>query len=186
MMERRLKRFHRFLRRRVCGLCLAVLVIPLLASCIGAPAASIPFIPLDRTATRPASATDSLGQAIESVTQTAAAPPVPSITHTPQPSLTPTPYMGIDFSQVELFQGGFLSELRYFVSFRFPEEVRGEYRAVVDRNKDYNCVVLPDYRDRLYCSGPLVAVENWADIDLYAGDGQQPVWSGEFYVPEMD
>ena len=140
--------------------------------------ATIPFIPLERTATSPVTpglpATASAGV------------PTATITPTPAPSLTPTPYMEVDFSQVEITQGGFLSDLRYFVTFGFQDEVKGEYHAVVDQNKDYKCVVLPDYADRLYCSGPLVGVYNWADIDLYADGIEQPVWSGEFFIPQME
>jgi hypothetical protein len=163
------------------SLWLLALLLPILTACAVAPVATIPFIPLERTATSPADAAASLPA--DAGKQTATARPAPS--DTPEPQRTPTPYMGIDFSQVQLYQGGFLSDFRYFVSFKFPEDVRGEYHVLVNDNKDYACVVLPDYPSRLYCSGPLVAVNNRVEIELYAGEVEQPVWSGEFFVPEM-
>lgn len=161
------------------AVCLLLLLVPALAGCgLTQTAATIPFIPLERTATP--RITPGL-PATASALATAA-----SDTPTPAPTQSATPYMGVDFSLVELTQGGFLSDLRYFVTFEFPDPVEGEYRAVVDQNKDYKCVVLPDYLNRLYCSGPLVRVYNWADIDLYADGIDQPVWSGKFFIPQME
>ncbi len=112
--------------------------------------------------------------------------PEAAFTFTPAPSKTATPYENIDFSKVELSFGGFLSHWRYFITFKFPEEVRGEYYALVDENKEYHCEVLPQYPTRLYCNGPLVIVYNWANIELFAQGGEEPLFSGRFFIPLMD
>ena len=110
----------------------------------------------------------------------------PTFTATAANTPTATPYANLDYSQLEISFGGFLSHWRYFVVFQFPDAVEGNYYAIVDRNKDYKCEVLPDYPDRLYCIGPLVIVYNWAEIDLYAEGIQEPIYSGEFFVPLLD
>lgn len=160
-------------------LCIFLSAAAVLAGCASSPAmATIPFIPLERTVTRPAQAATHTSTAEPAVTE-------PTATPSAAFSQTQAGYMNIDFSQVKILQGGFLSGFRYFVSFKFPVDVQGEYHALVDRNKEYTCTVLPDYPDRLYCSGPLVVVYNWADIDLYAEDIEEPVFSGEFFVPRI-
>ncbi len=153
-----------------------VFIIPLLSACAAETVTTIPLIPL--TNSPEATATQNL---------IPSASPTPEIvTLTPAISPTVTPYQNIDFSQVELSFGGFLSHWRYFITFKFPEEVRGEYYALVDKNKEYRCEVLPQYPNRLYCNGPLVIVYNWAEIELFAIGSEEPLISGQFFVPLME
>jgi len=165
----------------------------LFGACVVGPGQpTIPFIPLERSATPPiqpgsSPTTQTVPAALTPTTAPEAATTsssANSATASPEAILTATG--NSDFSEVKLSFGGFLSDYRYFVAFTFPEPVQGEYYALVDENKTYDCQVRTEYPNRLYCSGPLVASNNWAQIDLYQGDNRQPVWSGQFFVPLLD
>jgi hypothetical protein len=169
------------------------LLILLLGACTPADPTPIQLIPLDA------------GQAVGTATYTAipTRTSTAAATATPKPTLTSTPYKNIDFSQVEIGFGGFLSEWRYFITLDFTEPVRGEYYALVDRNKPYQCEVRDSSPNRLYCSGPLTALSSWTSVELYALDdasispaeaatqsaaagGTAPVLTGRFFVPPLD
>ena len=169
------------------------LLTVLLSACTSVDPTSILVIPLDA------------GQAAGMATYTPIPTRTPTVaaTATQRPSATSTPYENIDFSQVEIGFGGFLSEWRYFITLDFPEPVRGQYYALVDRNKPYQCEVRVETPTRLYCSGPLTALSSWTSVDLYvlddpaldpaeaatqssAAGGVAPVLTSRFFVPPLD
>ena len=70
----------------------------------------------------------------------------------------------------------------YFVALKFPTPVpAGNFYALVDKNKEYRCSILPEYPDRLYCYGPQVRVYDWADFDLYVEGIETPLLQTRFF-----
>jgi hypothetical protein len=109
--------------------------------------------------------------------------PFPTQTRTPALPLTPTPYGGMDFSQVSILWGGFLPHWQYFVAIELPGIATDDFYAIVDYNKEYTCDVHSEYPNRLYCHGPQVRMADWATIALYVKGDDTPVFEDRFYTP---
>jgi len=114
--------------------------------------------------------------------------PTATITSSPTtaPSETPTrtPAPQTDFSEATLYTAGFLPKWRYFFAVKVPfETIKGEYYAIVDRNKEYACEVLAAYPNRLYCTGPLSAANDFIDYVIYEQDTNLKVFEGNIFVP---
>ena len=117
-----------------------------------------------------------------------ALPPTPTITSSPTivPSETPTstPAPQTDFSEAVFYTAGFPSKWNYFFAIQLPSgTIQGDYYAVVDENKEYTCEVLAAYPDRLYCTGPLAAANDFIDYAIYEKDSNLKVFEGNIFVP---
>jgi hypothetical protein len=145
-------------------------------------------------------------QMADGVVQTAiaqtqmAAPPttaVPSPTPTTEPTNTPIPPTPTptedlstptpDFSGASILNHGRLQSGNYLVTIQLPFEVEEEYRATVDE-ETYDCEILEDYPDRLYCSGPDLSPGEYT-IYVYfleQTDEEEALFSLEFTVTEED
>ena len=105
----------------------------------------------------------------------------PSSTPTPRPTATPAPR--VDFSSATILGVSFLDGSRLMVSVTIPGGVEGEYRALVG-GKAFDCLILGEYPDRLYCIGPrLNAVED-AEISIFPANSDVPLFVAVFAVPE--
>lgn len=107
-------------------------------------------------------------------------PVPPTLTPTDSPTLTPTtgPLTG-----ASLLSTGFLSNWRFLVIIQAQEPLKGEYYAVVDKNKPYKCEIRADYPDRLYCWGRQVRYADWAPIAVYNA-ADDLLFEGEFFTPK--
>ena len=150
-------------------LCMAVLL-----SACGAPApeptATVPVKP--PTATLKPTETD-IPTPIPTET------PVPSATPTITP--TPTATFQADFGKAELYTAGPLSNFRFLIAVELAEPVEGEYYALVEKNKEYNCEVLAAYPNRLYCTGRQAAANEFVTYQIFETATDRPVFSGEVW-----
>ncbi|NPV85297.1 MAG: hypothetical protein HPY45_04740 [Anaerolineae bacterium] len=154
-----------------------VLLALAFAGCVGkSPAPTATFVAPTVTRRPTRTVTPTLSPTL-TLTPTLTALPSP----TPSASLTP-PFA---YDKIKVYTQGHLQGYRYFVAFKFPQKVEGEYHAIVDKNKPYRCEVLSRYPDRLYCSGPLVGILIYATIDLYAKDRDTPIFTTRFFIPEF-
>lgn len=122
-----------------------------------------------------------------SPTSTVTLTPIPTQTQTNTPSQTntPTPSPMMDFSKSRIINIGILSDWRCLVTFQFPEEVQGEYFAVIDKNKQYTCEILLIYPNRLYCTGPLAALDDDVDFQLFQQGLDYPVFKAILRMPKL-
>jgi hypothetical protein len=107
--------------------------------------------------------------------------PTPTITATPTTTFTPTPL--INFSQAKFFTAGFLPGWQFFIAIKLPEPVKGEYYAMIDESKEYKCTVISNYPDRLYCTGPLGAQNDYIDYVIIEKSTKNEVYRGRLFVP---
>ncbi len=138
-------------------------------------------------------------ETVETPSPTKAAPSstqLPLIpTHTSQPTATsapvstatplPTPTLLDDISQVTLVAHGVLPNWNYLFTFGFAEKVRGNYRLVVDQNKDYTCATRSDQPTFLYCDGPMAAFDDYVNFELRTENGSLVVLTGNVYIPPV-
>ena len=115
----------------------------------------------------------------KTVTQTPTETTIP----TPEDTATKTPIPGPDFSNAEIFSMGPMENWNFFFTIQIEEEITGEYHAVVDKNKNYKCFMMEDYPNRLYCHGPQVAFNDYVEYELYMEGIDEPVHTGEFFIP---
>jgi hypothetical protein len=97
----------------------------------------------------------------------------PSASPTATPTITPAPLM--DFTQARIVAAGILSGWRCLITIQFLQSVQGEYSAVVDENKDYTCELISIYPNRIYCYGPLSALNDDVHFQLYQKGLDYPV-----------
>jgi hypothetical protein len=157
----------------------ALTVLVLLVSGCAAPTPRIVYVPLPTGFVTP-----TVGEPQLAITPlpTATILPTPTTARTLTP--TPTPYAGVDFSEVEVAFGGFLSNYRYFIALRFPGDVLGQYYALVGSNSlEYTCEVMPEYPNRLYCTGPLAGVDKYVTIMLFSAETNDLVFTGQIFIP---
>jgi hypothetical protein len=145
-----------------------------LAGCSAAPTEPAPMAtPLQvNTATPPATRTP---------TMTATTAPVPTSTET----LKPTPTSEMDTAR--LFATGFLPNWGFFFTIEAEEPIQMNYYGIVARDKRYNCEVISQNPNRIYCYGPLAAVDRWVDYGVYEEETDRLVHAGRFFIPiELD
>jgi hypothetical protein len=105
--------------------------------------------------------------------------PVPSATPTITP--TPTATFQADFSKATLYTAGPLTNFRFLIAVELAEPVEGEYYALVEKNKEYTCEVLPAYPNRLYCSGRQAAANDFVSFQVFETATDRPVFAGEVW-----
>ena len=111
--------------------------------------------------------------------------PTAAASPTPQPGPTAVRARTDALRNARLSAAGHLPDWRYFFAVEADEEITGQYAAVVDNSKAYDCRVYPAAPRRLYCSGPLAAYEDWVPFDIYDQQTQQIVFSGRVYCPAL-
>lgn len=157
----------------------ALAAVILASSACAAPTPRIVYVPLPTGFVTP-----TVGEPQLAITPLPTATVVPTPTTQPTLTTTPTPYAGVDFSKVEVAFGGFLSEYRYFIALRFPGDVVGQYYALVGSNSlEYTCDVMPEYPNRLYCTGPLAGVDKYVTIMLFSAETDDLVFTGQIFIP---
>jgi hypothetical protein len=98
-------------------------------------------------------------------------------------TLTPTAIKIADFSSAKFFTGGALPNWQYFIALEFDGHLTGEYYAVVDRNKDYSCEILPMYPHRLYCDGPQAAFMDFVRFEVFDAKTDKKVYEERIWIP---
>jgi len=107
------------------------------------------------------------------------ATPTPTIT----PTFTPTPMM--DFSKAKVIAAGSLPNWQCLIDIQLPEKIVGEYYAMVEKNKVYTCIVLPNQPNRLYCSGPLAGIDKIVNLQLFQKGLDYPVFEAAVRMPPL-
>ena len=72
---------------------------------------------------------------------------------------------------------------RLMVSVTVPGGVLGDFRAVV-QGRDFKCLTLADYPNRLYCVGPLPNSGTDALIRIFPAALLEPVFEAIFAIPQ--
>lgn len=146
------------------------------------------------TATAPQS--DQQGPQNDGEVGPSATPPPQEPTEAPPPSLTPTPAVptetplptdtpGPNFNAASIYAVSHLPGDRLMVTVQIPGGVQGAYRST-SATSNQTCEILPEYPDRLYCTGP-EPFENYSVVSavfrLFAEGQVQPVFESEFNIP---
>jgi hypothetical protein len=154
-------------------ICLAIL----LNACSPARVTPVPTLPPVPTVipTQPSSTR------LPSVTPTLAktATPTPTIT----PTFTPTPMT--DFSKAKVIAAGALPNWQCLIDIQVPEKIIGEYYAIVEKNKTYTCIILPNQPNRLYCSGPLAGIDKIVNLQVFQKGLDYPVFEAAVRMPPL-
>ena len=69
------------------------------------------------------------------------------------------------------------------VSVTVPEGIVGDYRATV-RGQDFDCFVLSEYPDRLYCIGPEPKGEDEALLMIFQAEVDEAQFEAVFAIPQ--
>lgn len=126
-------------------------------------------------------------------TQTVKPSATPLPTHTPTstplptqtPTVTPTSTSAAqaEFAGAELLATGYLPNWRYLLIFKLPQAVQGNYYMMMDQNKEYQCDKSIQFPDRLYCSGPQTAVDDWVAYQVFEKETDLLVFEGQIFIP---
>lgn len=140
------------------------------------------------------SAQETIQAAIEQ-TQTAAPTATTVPTETPEPtavepeSVENQPEVAIltaaaMFNEANVYSLGFPQDDVFLVTIEVPGGVEGDNYALVD-GKQYECQVLEQYPDRLYCSGKAPQTNRFVIIQIIATDSEEVVFEAEIGVPAV-
>ena len=88
-----------------------------------------------------------------------------------------------DWSSAEFFTSGSLPHWQYFIALKFDGQITGNYYAIVDKNKDYDCEILTMYPDRLYCDGPQAAFMDYVKFQVFDADTDEMVYEERLWIP---
>ena len=109
--------------------------------------------------------------------------PLPTETETPTPEpLPPSATPTVPQVAAKIYTYGILKSGQYLVTLLFEQPVTGTYAGRVD-GLDFKCDTLPQYADRLYCSGPDLTENKRVTVELIDQASGQVVFTGEFRVP---
>jgi hypothetical protein len=102
----------------------------------------------------------------------------PTDTATPQPTatVTPTPTVTLDLSlaQVKFIGYTWVEHYNIQISFQFPGPVDAAQYTVMLEDETYTCQVLPQYSDRLYCTGRGRKVNELAHVQIFQKGSSTP------------
>ena len=99
------------------------------------------------------------------------------------PTATATAMKIADWSSAEFYTSGSLAHWQYFIALKFDGQITGNYYAIVDKNKDYDCEVLPMYPNRLYCDGPQAAFMDFINFQVFNADTDEMVYEERLWIP---
>ena len=107
--------------------------------------------------------------------------PLPSATATitVTPTVTPDPAL----SEVRLLGPSWLQDYNLLITLIFPGPVQPDQYRVMVEDKPYECQVLPQYPDRLYCIGRGRNVYGLITVRVYQPGSEQPGFEGKLSVP---
>jgi hypothetical protein len=88
-----------------------------------------------------------------------------------------------DWNSASFFTSGSLPHWQYFIALQFDGQISGNYYAVVDKNKNYDCEILPMYADRLYCDGPQAAFMDFVKFQVFNADTDEQVYEEHIWIP---
>ena len=149
----------------------------LIAACIGRESEVPTIIP---TASIPPAQAIPVPSLAATDTQTST--PLSTVTHTPPAAPTTTGLPSPNLSGGSILGISLLSGKRLMVSVTFPERIEGKFRAVVNE-RDYECISLAEYPDRLYCIGIEPPPGSEAIIRIFALKVEGPLFEAVFAVP---
>jgi hypothetical protein len=120
-------------------------------------------------------------------TETSTPTSTATITETPTPTLTPTgtdtPTPPNELLGAKYFTSGYLSRWRFFIAIEAQAPVTGKYYMTVEDNKNYICEVQTQYPNRLYCSGRLAVIDDYADYVIYDASTDRVVYKDRIFIP---
>jgi hypothetical protein len=113
--------------------------------------------------------------------------PTDAPTATPAPTatipLTPTPDVGTDFSQAKVTLHGKTETWNYFFTLSLPGQPKGNFYALVDKNKNYTCTLSAKVPTRMTCIGQMTAFDDYVDFVLYANGVDAPLFTTRVFIP---
>ena len=136
------------------------------------------------------------------IEQTQTAVPTATATTTPTELPTPTEVEAVEtesegnepeavimtadtiFKEANVYSLGFPQDDVFLVTIEVPGGVEDDYYALVD-GKQYECQVLEQYPDRLYCSGQAPQTNRFVIIQIMATDSEEVVFEAEIGVPAV-
>jgi hypothetical protein len=140
-----------------------------------APTGTPPLHPRDMLATFDASFPSAVPP-----TATALPSETPAPTPTNLPTTTPDPLV----AQAQLLGVSWLNQYDLLLSIQFNEPVRAEdYRVVIEEEELYDCEVLEQYPNRLYCIGRGRNVYDRMKVQIFSAFADHPAFEGSLYVP---
>lgn len=116
-------------------------------------------------------------------TETSRPTTTPSPTQTPLPTATYTPTPDPALAQIKLIGLAWYSNYDMLLSFQFPGPVDPRNYHVKLEDKDYNCEVLAQFPDRLYCRGDGAKVLTTAWVRVYPAGSDQPGFEKKMWIP---
>jgi len=153
----------------------------LLASCAApTPPPSPTPVPVQATAT----AEPSVAPAPTETLRPSLTPEVPSVaspTLPPTATLPPTPDPAL--AQVKLIGLAWYENYDLLLSFQFTDPVDPKDYRVTLEDRAYNCEVLAQFPDRLYCRGQGAKVLATANVRVYPTGSDQPGFEKDVWVP---
>ena len=119
--------------------------------------------------------------------------PLPSLTPTLEKTSTPTPTITVtftpapltDFSKAKVIAAGSLPNWQCLIGIQVPEKIVGEYYAIVGKNKNYTCTVLPNLPNRIYCTGPLAGIDKTVNLQVFQKGLDYPVFETDVRMPPL-
>ncbi len=163
---------------------LAVLLVltTLLTACAAPAAAPQPtVVPLQNTDTPPAPTTTSAPTQTALPSLTPAVPP--SATPTQAPTTTILPTADPALASIKLIGLAWYKDYDLLLSFQFPGAVDPKKYRVTLEDKEYNCEVLAQYPNRLYCKGQGAKVLTTANVRVYQVGSDIPGYEKDVWVP---
>ena len=113
--------------------------------------------------------------------------PVPSDTPTPRPTSTatstPTSTPDPALAKVKFIGVSWRPHYDLMMSFQFPGPVDASQYTVMVENETYDCQVLPQYPDRLYCIGRGRNVYGLAHVQIFPKVSDQPGYVKDISIP---
>jgi hypothetical protein len=122
-------------------------------------------------------------------TQASTQTPAPTSTASvvPNPTATPLLQPTSEMNTARLLATGFLPRWEFFFTVETSQPVQMTYYAIVARDKRYECEIVTQNPNRLYCWGPLVGVDKWVEYGMYEVGTDKKVHGGRFFIPiELD
>jgi hypothetical protein len=92
---------------------------------------------------------------------------------------------GARFNFAEVSGVAHLENGYFLVTLEVPGNLEGDYFAVLGED-EFDCLVLSDYPNRLYCTGLTSQAGTFVKFELFALGEDQPVFEEELGIPPVD
>jgi hypothetical protein len=117
-------------------------------------------------------------------TKTLSRPSIPTTGRNPILSVTSTPERGMDFTKANVIGMAHLDNGYFLVTINLPGKAEGEFRATVAAD-DFECMVLNQYPERLYCTGITTHAGQYVLFTLYHSGDELPVFETVIGIPPV-